>query len=123
MINEEINIPAGLLKYERRMKGQYRGIRQWIDRLVREDKIQEIYNSNQWDKMSKVILKAYDGGYTEKDAILALDRLQTIEITRIKKYGTMGIQPWEKWLKDGETEKTKAEQDWLRNEFSEYFDI
>ena len=60
MINEEINIPAELLKYERRIKGQYRGIRQWIDRLVREDKIQEIYNSNQWDKMSKTILIVWE---------------------------------------------------------------
>ena len=63
MINEEINIPSELLKYERRMKGQYRGIRQWINRLVREDKIQEIYNSNQWDKMSKTILIVWEYFY------------------------------------------------------------
>lgn len=63
MINEEMNIPAELLKYERRIKGQYRGIRQWIDRLVREDKIQEIYNSNQWDKMSKTILIVWEYFY------------------------------------------------------------
>jgi len=69
------------------------------------------------------MLKAYDSGYIEKDVIIALDKLQTLEMTRIKRYGAEGVKPWDKWLKDGEAEKTKAEQDWLRNEFSEYFDI
>lgn len=70
-----------------------------------------------------IILKAYDGDYTEKDVILALDKLQTLEMTRIKRYGADGIKPWDKWLNDGEVEKTKSEQDWLRNKFSEYFNI
>jgi len=68
-----------------------------------------------------VIQKAYGKDYTEQDIILALDKLQTLEISRIKKFGAKDIYPWDKWLKDGEAEKTKTEQDWLHNEFSEHF--
>lgn len=69
----------------------------------------------------EVIQKAYGKDYTEKDIILALDRLQTLEISRIENFGAKGIYPWNKWLKDGEAKKTKTEQDWLYSEFTEYF--
>ncbi|MEI6054012.1 MAG: GNAT family N-acetyltransferase [Candidatus Saccharibacteria bacterium] len=68
-----------------------------------------------------VILEAYDGGYTEKDVILALDQLQSLEISRIRDFGSKGMPLWDKWLEDGEDERTKAEQDWLHNKFPEYF--
>ena len=93
MINEEINIPAGLLKYERRMKGQYRGIRQWIDRLAREDKIQEIYNSNQWDKMSKAILKAYDNHCVICDKKFNSHELNVINLSDITIYPMNAFKP------------------------------
>lgn len=93
MINEEINIPAELLKYERRMKGQYRGIRQWIDRLVREDKIQEIYNSNQWDKMSKAILKAYDNHCVICDKKFNSHELNVINLSDITIYPMNAFKP------------------------------
>ena len=93
MINEEINIPSELLKYERRMKGQYRGIRQWIDRLVREDKMQEIYNSNQWDKMSKAILKAYDNHCVICDKKFNSHELNVINLSDITIYPMNAFKP------------------------------
>jgi len=69
----------------------------------------------------KIMLETYGGDYTEKDVILALDELQTLEISRIKDFGSKGMPLWDKWLEDGEDEKTKAEQDWLHSKFPEYF--
>lgn len=81
MINEDINIPAELLKYERRMKGQYRGIRQWIDRLVREDKI------------SKAILKAYDNHCVICDKKFNSHELNVINLSDITIYPMNAFKP------------------------------
>ena len=69
----------------------------------------------------KVILDAYGDIYTEKDVILALDSLHNQEMARIIKFAAEGIYPWDKWLRDGEVEKSQVEQKWLHEKFPEYF--
>ncbi|MEI6054027.1 MAG: phosphotransferase [Candidatus Saccharibacteria bacterium] len=68
-----------------------------------------------------LIIKSYDKDYTEKDVVLALDKLHILEMSRLVRFSKKKIHPWEEWSKNGEYSKMKEEQNWLHNKFPEYF--
>lgn len=80
-ISKELVIPKELLKHKRRTKEQSRSIRQWINRLVQEDKIQELYNSRQWYKVRAEVLRAYDNHCVMCDKKFKSNELNVINLS------------------------------------------
>lgn len=85
-INKELIIPSELLKYRRRTKGQSRSVRQWINRLVQEDKVQELYNSRQWHKVRAEVLRAYENHCVMCDKKFKSNELNVINLSDITIY-------------------------------------
>ena len=93
MINKELEIPNELLKPRRRTKGQSKSIRQWINRLIQQDKVQELYLSKQWHRLSEEVISAYDNHCVMCDKKFDSNELHVINLLDISIYPATALQP------------------------------
>lgn len=90
MINNELIIPRELLKFKR---VQSKSIRQWINRLVQQDKVQDLYNSKQWYEVSNKVIRAYDNHCVICDNKSNSNELNVINLSDIYIYPMNALQP------------------------------
>ena len=90
---KELVIPNELLKPKRRTKGQSKSFRQWINRLIQQDKLQELYLSKQWYRLSEEVISAYDNHCVMCDKKFNSNELHVINLSDISIYPASALQP------------------------------
>lgn len=89
---DQLIIPRELLKYRVKNKSKYKSIKQWINRLVQQDKVQDLYNSKQWYEISNKVIRAYDNHCVVCDNKFNRNELNVINLSDIYIYPMNALQ-------------------------------